>query len=156
MTTMGELCNRTVWIADPRESVLDAARRMRDHHVGCLVVVEDRDGGRAPIGLVTDRDLVVNVLATRPGSIAQLEVRDVMSAHLVVAREDEALTDALSRMRAHGVRRIPVVDRAGVLQGIFAIDDILEHVTEHLDQIVRLLGRERDHERDATSPRAPS
>jgi len=98
----------------------------------------------------------VNVLATRPGSIAQLEVRDVMSAHLVVAREDEALTDALSRMRAHGVRRIPVVDRAGVLQGIFAIDDILEHVTEHLDQIVRLLGRERDHERDATSPRAPS
>jgi len=71
MTTMGELCNRTVWIADPRESVVDAARRMRDHHVGCLVVVEDRDGGRAPIGLVTDRDLVVNVLATRSRSVTR-------------------------------------------------------------------------------------
>ncbi|UJR84103.1 CBS domain-containing protein [Sandaracinus amylolyticus] len=154
MTTMGELCNRTVSIAEPRERVIDAARRMRDHHVGCLVVVEDRDGGRVPVGLVTDRDLVVGALATRPGSIEQLEVRDVMSAHPVMAREEEPLLDVLSRMRAHGVRRVPVVDRAGVLQGIFAVDDILEHVTEHLDQVVRLLGRERDHERDETSPRA--
>jgi CBS domain-containing protein len=62
MLDAGELCNREVVIADPDESILEAARRMRDHHVGSLIVVEGAPGRRRPIGVVTDRDIVACVV----------------------------------------------------------------------------------------------
>jgi CBS domain-containing protein len=143
--TVGELCNREVIICDPEETILEAARRMRDRHVGCLVVVEGEPGERVPIGIVTDRDLVLYAAAT-DGRIGERPVRYVMSADLATAREHESLNDVLRRMRVRGVRRMPVVDDRGVLQGIIALDDLLELVASELDELARLLTRERLHE----------
>lgn len=145
MTTIGELCGRTVWMAFPGESVLDAARRMRDQHVGCLVVVEEREGERIPIGMLTDRDIAVRVVAAGEDS-AMTYVADAMSRDLVRAREAEPLEDVVSRMRAFGVRRVPVVDRHDALQGIVSFDDLLEHLGGQLGELARLFAREQERE----------
>lgn len=148
MTTLGELCNRTVSIATADEPVLAIARRMREHHVGCVVVVEDGPRGRVPIGVVTDRDLVVRVLATRAPELGRLRVDNVLEGRLVVGRERETVAEGLHRMRAFGVRRLPVVDDDDVLQGIVTLDDALEQLAEHLGELAHLLGRERARERE--------
>jgi CBS domain-containing protein len=126
MPTAGEFCNRRVAIACQGEPIIDAARRMRDEHVGSLVVVEESAGKRIPIGMLTDRDLVVGVLARTDRHIDAITVGDVMTGDVVKAREDDDLADTWKRMRSYGVRRIPVVDADGALAGIVAFDDLVE------------------------------
>lgn len=150
---LGELCNRSVVIADREESVRDAARRMRDHHMGCLVVVERSGDIVRPIAMVTDRDLVVSVLADEREHLRELSLKDVMSRPLLAAREDEELYDVVQRMRARGVRRVPVTDAEGRLQGIFTLDDILELVSEQLEGLVGIVQREQRRERDTRPQR---
>jgi CBS domain-containing protein len=143
--TVGELCTRSVITALADESVVDAARRMRDRHVGTLVIVADT--GRMPVGLVTDRDLVVSALAQSPDKIETLQVGDVMSRDLVTALTTESVDDALGRMRMHGIRRLPVVTRDGELEGLIAFDDIIEHLSEDITELAGLVASEQKHER---------
>lgn len=139
MMDAGELCNRQVVIATPEESILAAARRMRDHRVGCLVVVEGEPGQRRPIGIVTDRDIVVYAVADT--SLDRRSVRACMNPNLVTAREHEDLVAVIRRMRAHRVRRIPVVDEGGLLQGILSVDDVLEVLAEEVGELAAVLLR---------------
>jgi predicted transcriptional regulator len=122
---------------------------MRELHVGCLVIVEGAAGEHRPIGILTDRDIVVGVLAQTDQKLHLLRVDDVMTRKLVLAREDDDLDEVLRRMRAKGVRRLPVVDSRGVLTGVVAADDILEHVKEQVDTLAALIGRERRREEQA-------
>lgn len=141
----GEFCNRDVVVIGEDESVGEAARLMRAHHVGDVVVVRDRDGKRVPTGIVTDRDLVVEVLAPELTS-ADLAVKDLVTAPLVVAHDRDGLMEVLGLMRRKGVRRIPVVRADGELAGILSVDDLLELLTEMLSDLSILVRREHDHE----------
>lgn len=147
MTTAGEICNRDVVYAHKDTPVADAARLMREHHVGDLVVLDGKEGEQTPIGIVTDRDLVVEVIAedVRPEDVT---VGDVMSYELVTAREEDGLLDLIKRMRAKGVRRVPVLDRAGALVGILSVDDLIEVLAEQVTDLARLIAREQDRERE--------
>ncbi|MDH3727895.1 MAG: CBS domain-containing protein, partial [Myxococcales bacterium] len=91
--TAGELCNRTVYIIRANESIVEAARLMKKYHVGCLVVVEERDTDRVPIALVTDRDLVVKGMAEASSDLETMEVSQVMSEGLMAARDTERMHD---------------------------------------------------------------
>jgi CBS domain-containing protein len=147
--TAGELCNRTVYIIRPDEDVLEAARLMKKYHVGCLVVVEERDTNRVPIAVVTDRDLVVKALAEAPSDLESMKVRQVMSEGVITARDTERMYDVRKKMRARGVRRIPVVDAQDRLQGIIAFDDMVEWMAQELTDLARLVSREQQREGDA-------
>lgn len=142
---IGDYCNREVVITVQDCSIREAAQLMRHHHVGDLVVVESDEGQRRPIGVLTDRDLVLAVLAqdVAPEEVA---VRDVMSAEPVLAREDEDLWDTLYRMQSRGVRRLPVVNMMGTLEGIITVDDLLELFTEYLHDLVKVVTREQERE----------
>ena len=144
--TAGELCNRTVYIIHPDESVLEAARLMKTHHVGCLVVVEERGDERVPVAMVTDRDLVVKGLAEAPGELATLRVAQVMSDGLITACENERMYDVRKKMRSRGVRRIPVVDAQDRLQGIIAFDDLVDWMAQELADLAKLVSREQERE----------
>jgi CBS domain-containing protein len=146
MVTVGEFCNRRVVTIGPTDTMLEAARRMRAHHVGCLIIVTEVEGRVTPVGLVTDRDIVVGVLATAREYLDTLQVGDLAIEPLVTAREKESLADALARMRAHGIRRMPVVDDDGALVGLVAFDDILEFLSGELSDLAALVSRERRHE----------
>ncbi len=142
---VGEVCNREVVITGKSFSVVEAAQLMRSHHVGDLVVVEDRAGRKFPVGIVTDRDIVVEVVAAGVNSEA-LKVGDIMSPEVATIREDEGLFEALRYMRDKGVRRMPVVDREGVLVGILTLDDLLSLLAEELTELAKLVSHERQRE----------
>jgi CBS domain-containing protein len=120
---------------------------MRDHHVGSVVIVEERPQGRVPVAVITDRDIVVGLVAVEPSHVERAMVHDLLGKKLVSVREDADLHEVMRRMRSHGIRRIPVVDRAGILQGIITFDDLLEQIAHELHSLSWLLEREGDVER---------
>jgi CBS domain-containing protein len=143
--SVGEYCNRETIVIDKGASVVEAARLMRESHVGDLVVAERNVDGVRPIGLLTDRDIVIELVAKGidPKTVT---VGDVMSAKLYTAWEGDDLIDTLKYMRDKGVRRIPVIDRQGLLAGILTIDDMIAVMTEQLTDVTALIGREQRRE----------
>lgn len=145
--TVGEVCKRGVVIAAKSETIVDAANHMRASHVGDLVVVEDRQGRRVPVGIITDRDIVVGAVAPNSGHIENLLVGDIMSPEVVTTRETEPLEAALKKMEEHGIRRLPVVDGDGALVGIVTLDDALQVLTEQQIGLMKIVVEEQRHER---------
>lgn len=142
---VGEICNREVVIMQAGKSALEAAQLMRQHHVGDVVVVEDRGGFRVPIGIVTDRDLVVEIVA--PGlDPSAITVGDIMAPELATVTENIGVFEAIQYMRTKGVRRLPVVDGNGGLIGILAVDDLLELLADELLLLAKLVKREQKKE----------
>ena len=144
----GEICNRDVVIVSRETGLVEAARLMGEHHVGSLVVVLESEGKRVPVGMLTDRDIALEVVA-RQRDTTKLKVGDVMSAGAFVVREQDGLAEVLRAMREHGVRRVPVVAANGALAGILTLDDLVELVAEELGDFVRTVGRERLREKQA-------
>ncbi len=144
--SIGEICNRETVFTTKDSSISQAAQLMREYHVGDLVVVEETAGRRTPIGILTDRDLVIEILA-KDVDMNAVTVGDVMSRELMTARENDGLYETLQRMRAKGVRRVPVVDASGALAGIVSADDLLDLLADELTALARLLSREQARER---------
>jgi len=138
-----KLCKRDVVTIAPTASVLEAARLMRAEHVGDVVVI-GRD--RQPIGILTDRDIVVGIVAQDVEHLTTLTVQDVLTPEPIVALEDEDAEAALGRMRRSGVRRLPVVDLHGAVVGIFSVDDFLDLLAEELRAVVSLVTKQPRHE----------
>lgn len=141
----GEICNRMVVVTYRSVALSEAARVMREHHVGSLVVVEETDAGRLPVGMLTDRDIVVSVVA-KDLDARNLAVVDAMSAEPVTVREGDSMFDALRLMRQRGVRRVPVTGDKGQLVGIVTVDDVLEIIAEEMGDLVRAIGNEQRQE----------
>ena len=144
--TAGEYCNREVIIVESTISVTEAAVLMRRHHVGDLVVVEKAGGQARPVGIITDRDIVIEVVAQKidPDS---LTVNDIMSTDPVSVVEATSLLDTLDLMKQHGIRRMLVVDDSGSLQGLLTADDAIELIAEQLSDLIQLVNREVTRER---------
>jgi CBS domain-containing protein len=138
---VGNFCKRDVVAISPDASLADAARMMRDRHVGFLVVTESRAGRRLPVGVLTDRDVVVQVVA-RDVDPRGLTVGDVMAREPVCAAESDDLSVVLQHLRNAGLRRVPVVDDKGALAGVFAIDDAINVVSGLLDDIASTVGHQ--------------
>jgi CBS domain-containing protein len=142
---VGEICNREVILTERRTPVTDAAKLMREQHVGSLVVANKTAQGWVPVGILTDRDIVVAVVA---GGVdpAKLMVDDVMGGELVTVREGDSVFDVLGLMRRRGIRRVPVLAPNGTLAGIVTIDDLLEIVADELNDLVRAITAEQSRE----------
>jgi CBS domain-containing protein len=140
-----DICVLDVACCTRKTTVLAAAKIMRNHHTGALVVVEDLDQDRTPIGIVTDRDIVVEALG-KDLDPETAKVGDIMSTHVVVANNSETLGQALERMRTHGVRRIPIVDHDENVVGIVTLDDILKVHIEQSAQLLEIIAKEQKRE----------
>lgn len=145
--TVGDICTRDVVVAPKGEAIVDAAKRMRSAHVGNVVVIENRGGRHVPIGIVTDRDIVISAVAGDPSHLMYLLLSDVMSDDLVTSKEDESIDMALKKMEEHGIRRLPIVDAEGTLVGILTLDDVLQYITQQQSELVALVAREQRRER---------
>jgi CBS domain-containing protein len=137
----GDLCIRQVVSATADLPVPDLCKLMRSRHVGSVVIV-DKGAARKPIGIVTDRDVVVEVLAAGVNPATVL-VGDIMSGAPVLAHQDEDAIWALKLMRDKGIRRLPIVDGTGSLVGILALDDLMQHLGNALADVAQLIGSER-------------
>ena len=118
--SLERFCREPVVTVQPKQSVREAARLMRDRHVGAVLVV---DGDR-PIGIVTDRDIVMRaIIEGRDPNTTP--VRDVMSGSLTVVGSDQKIDDAVVAIRTAGIRRLPIVNAAGKANGIVTLDDLV-------------------------------
>ncbi|HYA21063.1 MAG TPA: CBS domain-containing protein [Burkholderiales bacterium] len=144
---IGEICSREVVFARRDTTIKAAARLMRESHIGSLVVVDEPDGKRIPAGILTDRDIVVAVVALGLNPDA-IQVGDVMGQELLAVREDAGIAETAQLMRLKGVRRLPVTDDAGALVGIVAADDLLKLLAEELSALATMVSREHKREKD--------
>ena len=142
---IGEICNRAVIFVKKDTNLLEVAQLMRQNHVGDLVIVDEKNGRRVPVGIVTDRDIVIEVIA-KELDINALTAGDVMGPGLATARETEGVFETIQLMRLKGVRRMPIIDAHGGLAGIISIDDLIELLAEEMNELAKLISREQVRE----------
>lgn len=143
---VGDLCQRAVVSVDNSIGLTEAAQLMRERHVGFLVVYRTGDDQRRPIGVLTDRDIVIEVIAKKADADA-LRVDDLMTRQPVIANEAEDLGDVLQAMRMAGIRRVPVVDARGALAGVIAIDDAFDVIAKFMCDITGSVKNQQRQER---------
>ena len=140
--TVGDICTRSVATVRPGDLLVEAARRMREWRVAGLVITDER---HHPVGILTDRDIVLRGVAVHHERLATLPVGEIMSRDVASARAHEPVDEVLARMRALGVRRLPVVSAEGVLEGVVTLNDLLAVMSEELRDVIGLVGRELHH-----------
>lgn len=141
-----DICKRDVVTVHSEATVLDAARLMRQQHVGdVMVVMRKEDGSATPVGIVTDRDLVIEVIATELDP-AVITVGDIMVSSLAVVNESNGIFETLQAMAEEGVRRMPVINKDGGLVGIVTLDDLLLLLGREFNAIPHILAREQTKE----------
>jgi len=137
--SVGRICVREIDLAAAEESALVAGRRMAERQVGTLIVLDE---AKRPIGLITDRDLVLSVLVA--GKDPQnTRVGDIMTRDPKIVSEESAIEAALALMRAGSFRRLPVVSRGGELVGILSLDDVLTLLAEEFAHIGGVVERRK-------------
>jgi CBS domain-containing protein len=141
---VGQLCNRNPITVRRSDELLRAAQLMREKHIGYLVVVDPgvADQSLHPVGVVTDRDIVISVVARETDPRA-LRVGDVMTHSPVTVGVAEPVERALREMRRIGVRRLPVVGQRGELVGVLSLDNVLEVLAGELQNVAGSIRNER-------------
>lgn len=140
-----------VHVGHPDQPLADAARAMRGHAVGALVIVARSDPKRCPVGILTDRDIVRGQLS-KVADLHCLLVREVMTADPLTLSGSLEIFEAIEALNGRAVRRAPVVDADGALTGIVSLDDLLPVVADEFQSLAHLLGlrpslrAERRHE----------
>jgi CBS domain-containing protein len=142
-----EICSPDVVCCSSATTALAAARIMRQKHVGDLVVVndEDEEEGQLPLGIITDRDIVIEVLGNDRDP-AVTTVHEIIRTPVVVAYETEDTSQAVERMRAHGVRRLPVLGARRKVVGIITLDDLIKQLAADANVISDIVAREQNLE----------
>lgn len=142
--SIGEFCNREIVVIGKEDDVVEAAKRMREYHVGSLVVIEGTDQNPIPVGIITDRDIIVEIIA-KELPLDSVTVGDVMSDELATVDENDDLWETIQHMRINGVRRLPVVS-AGRLVGIISVDDLLAVIAGEFLGLVNIVSSEQERE----------
>ena len=145
---VGDFCIRNVVQCTRDTSALELSQIMREAHVGDVVVVDQPNGKKIAVGIVTDRDLVIEVMA-KERDPALVTAKDLMGKELVTVGEANDVYETAELMRDRGVRRTPVVDDQGGLVGIVTLDDLLRIIGEQLALLARVIARERFQERQS-------
>lgn len=134
---INECCNRNVICCEADTALFDVAGLMRRHHVGDVIVIEEKGDVRVPVGIVTDRDIVTEILAQQVDANV-FTAGDLMSAPLVTVQDTEGIVETLRTMRRHKIRRLPVVTASGSLAGIVTTDDIVSLLTTELSMVAEI------------------
>lgn len=138
---VGQVCTRAVVSITRSAPLIEVAQLMCEHHVGAVVVVNSQGDSAAPIGILTDRD-VVRAQLERVADLSRVQAGDVMTRNPLVVWEDESAGNAIRHMRARGVRRAPVISAGGTLVGLVSTDDLLCQVADEIFDLAHLAARQ--------------
>ncbi|KUG19164.1 MAG: CBS domain-containing protein [Methanomicrobiaceae archaeon] len=125
-----DCCRQQVVAVSPDTSILDVARVMEEKNVGSVMIVR----GEKPEGIITDRDIVLRVCA-KGMAMDSVRVEDVMTKNLITLKDDTGIYEAIERIKDAGIRRMPIVDDAGMLIGIITLDDVIRMIGEEMANI---------------------
>ena len=142
---VGEYCNREVVVIEQDSSITEAAKIMREYHVGDVIIVRSEGGRQIPVGILTDRDIALEIVA-KSADPESLSVGDAMTYDLTTVNDDDDLMHVIEIMRDKGIRRVPVVNLDEALVGIITVDDLLDLMSEVFIDIVHLVDTQRKRE----------
>jgi CBS domain-containing protein len=140
---VGEMCSRGVISVTEGAALRDVAKIMSERHVGAVVVVS-KSAPQKSVGIITDRD-IVRAQLEHVADLSRLRVADVMTSAPFTLRDEEVLEEAIEAMRAHGVRRAPVVSALGTLVGFVSTDDLISELARQLSTLARLIEQQPRH-----------
>ena len=142
---VGEFCNREVVVVGEEATVTEAAGIMREYHVGDVVIVQTKYGKQVPVGILTDRDITLEIVAGGADP-ENIRVGDAMTFELTTVTDDDDLMHVIEVMRSNGIRRVPVVDADEALIGIVTVDDIVDLLSEIMVDLAHLVDNQRRRE----------
>ncbi len=150
---VGQICRRRIVTVDAAATPAQAAELMREHHVGALIVTMQTDEETGVVGVITDRDLVINVLA-RGLDAGAVEVGDLGGEQVVSVAEDDDVSRAINTMRTSGVRRLLVTNSEERLIGVVSLDDLVDACASDVDGLAQVIraGIEREVAAASTAP----
>ena len=135
--SLGNLCRREIICVNLGATVEEVAKLMEEKNIGSIIVVEERK----PMGIVTDRDILLRVI-NRGLDPKRTSVADVMTKQIVTLREDIGLFEALQHVKGKGIRRFPIVDAKGNLQGIMTLDDVIYLLGKEMADMASIIEEE--------------
>ena len=141
-----DFCSPQAITVEPHASLREAALAMRNRHVGALVVVERKERLERPVGILTDRDIVVAVIAVPGARPEGIRAADAMTQPVITAREDDGVFDVVETMQQKAVRRLPVIGADGSLRGMVTLDDVLRVISAELGNLAEALRWQRKRE----------
>jgi CBS domain-containing protein len=131
-----DICTREVVMIDQAATLQQAATLMREQHVGALLVTGDSGGAPQVVGVVTDRDLVIEAVA-RGSDPRQTQIGRLAEAKLAVVPASATVDEAISAMKERGVRRLVVSGDNGQLFGLVSLDDLLAALSHEMAELAR-------------------
>lgn len=143
-TQLKNFATSIVAVVEPDTPAVVVSKLMRQHHIGALVVVDAQEKTR-PVGIVTDRDLVLELMAEGLDP-SVFTAGDIMSVNLINATPEMDEMDAVELMKTHRLRRLVIVDGQGRLAGIVTLEDLLEQLARELASLAEGLAGARDRE----------
>lgn len=123
-----------------KSSIIDAAKLMKKHNIGDIIIVENESENK-PIGILTDRDIAMKIVADDV-DIKNICVGDAMSYDLLTLKKHQGIQEALDMMSAKGVRRAPILNDDGTISGIASIDDLLILIAGELSSLAKLVHKQ--------------
>lgn len=138
---ISECCNLNVVTCGLEDTLPVVAELMRKNHVGDVVVTEAKGDDRIPVGIVTDRDIIVETVAVQLDP-SLFTAGDIMTSPIVTVNCNDGLVETLRLMRENKVRRMPVVDDYGNLDGIVTADDIIRLLAMELSLITEAIAEQ--------------
>lgn len=139
-------CNKNVPVVAANATVREAAQLMRQKQSGYLVIILDSKGHKKPLGIITDRDIVIRGVS-ETDYVGDLIVEDLMSKPLYTARHDDTVYQASTVMRVNGISRLPVVDKDNCLIGIVELADILQLLNSEFENLAKLFVKQLTNEK---------
>ena len=135
---VGDICTRNPATVSTSATLAEAARLMKDRHIGAVIVTKAPLDRPVATGIITDRD-IARAQLDRRSDLASLSAEEVMTRNPLEINEEDSLDKAIEKLRARGVRRAPVVSPSGALVGVVSTDDLLAHVARDLMHLARLV-----------------
>jgi predicted transcriptional regulator len=136
--TIAAICRKQIITVDEQASLRQAATLMREYHVGALVVTSSAGGAPSAVGIITDRDLAIEVLA-RDLTTSDVKAGELASRRLAAVAVNAGIGEAVAAMQRAGVRRLLVTEDSGEVAGIVSSDDLLEAIAGELGTLAGAL-----------------
>jgi CBS domain-containing protein len=146
--SLDQLYEKDVVCLKASNTVFDAAKEMLENHVGDVVVVEEKNGKTVPVGMVTDRDIVISSIAKKLNPESVL-LSEIMANNIVTASEEANLSDLIKCIYDEGVSRLPIVDSSGTLKGVLSSKRLFQYLAQGLCELSSLSVQQQQREEKA-------
>jgi len=147
--SLKELYEKDVVCLKSSDTVFDAAQLMLENHIGDIVVTAIRDGKNVPVGIVTDRDIVIHSIAKKLAP-ESLKLSEIMTKKLVTVTEGSSLSDLVQLMTDEGINRLPIIDEMGALKGILTSKRLFQYFAQGLCELTSLSVQQQSREEEKT------